>query len=278
MDGSFGKWLRQQAKTLGIKVIEIDALTEPSGEPGSSDQADDIILLSPTVDLIEKASAYLAYKGVLAFSIDKRLERKADIDIGRVHYNRWLFLGGKDKDIAKLLNRTPVRSKLKKGGKALFVGAGGPMGRMHVQHAVESSEHPAVIVCSDVSNERLESLENTYGAEAKAKGIQWQCVNPIKKEKYQISMAEFKDNGFDDIIMLAPIPAVIADAAQWLGRKGVMNVFAGVGRGTTAPFDLNEMITKDVRVIGHSASAIEDMITMLNKVETGELSQIDLAG
>jgi len=272
MDGNFGKWLRQQAESLGIKVIEEDTLKKPPGEPDGSDQADDIILLSPTVDLIEKASTYLAHKGVLAFSTDKPLARKADIDIGRVHYNRWLFLGGKEKDISMLLSRIPARSKLKKDGKALFVGAGGPMGRMHVQHAVESSEHPAVIICSDVSNERLTSLETTFGADARKKGIQWLCVNPMEKEKYQQSMAEFKDSGFDDIIILAPIPAVISDAAQWLGQKGVMNVFAGVGRGTTASLDLNDMVDKDVRVIGHSASAIEDMLTMLNKVETGELS------
>jgi L-sorbose 1-phosphate reductase len=65
---------------------------------------------------------------------------------------------------------------------------------------------------------------------------------------------------------------VIADSAPWLAHDGVMNVFAGVARGTTAKLDLNDMVFRNARVIGHSASQIEDMLTMLNKVEDGELS------
>jgi hypothetical protein len=45
-----------------------------------------------------------------------------------------------------------------------------------------------------------------------------------------------------------------------------------VARGTTAEIDLNDVIFRGTRVIGHSASSIEDMITMLNEVETGGLS------
>jgi threonine dehydrogenase-like Zn-dependent dehydrogenase len=85
-------------------------------------------------------------------------------------------------------------------------------------------------------------------------------------------MQPFMKNGFDDIIMLAPIPAVISGAAPLLAEHGVMNVFAGVGRGTTAEIDLNDMAGRSTRVIGHSASVIEDMLTMLHKVESGELS------
>ena len=51
-----------------------------------------------------------------------------------------------------------------------------------------------------------------------------------------------------------------------------MNIFAGVARGTTAQLDLNDTIFKDIRIIGHSASSIDDMITMLNEVESGQLS------
>ena len=112
-----------------------------------------------------------------------------------------------------------MRSALKNGGKVMFVGAGGPMGRMHVQHAIETANPPGMIVCSDVSDERLKDLDDSYSAEAREKGIKWLCVNPTKKEAYEKEMAQFKDASFDDIIMLAPIPAVISDAARWLGQR-----------------------------------------------------------
>jgi len=85
-------------------------------------------------------------------------------------------------------------------------------------------------------------------------------------------MARFKDQGFDDIIVLAPIPAVISDAANWLAPKGTMNIFAGVQRGTMADLDLSPVYLKDVRFFGHSASSIDDLRQMLHQTESGELS------
>ena len=272
MNGAFGDWIRAQAQKFGIPLIERDSFKYVEDEADSTEQADDIILLSPTVDLIEQVSPYLSYHGILAFQTEQPFERKAKLDVGRIHYNRWLFIGGNDRDIAKLYSRVPVRAELKKGGKALFVGAGGPMGRMHVQHAIEEADHPALIVCSDASSERLQDLEDSFADEAREKGIKWISANPMEKEKYQETMSQFLGTGFDDVIMLVPIPPVISDAAQWLAEGGVMNVFAGVARGTTAQLDLNSLAFKDARVIGHSASAIEDMNMMLQKVEDGQLS------
>ncbi len=51
-----------------------------------------------------------------------------------------------------------------------------------------------------------------------------------------------------------------------------MNVFAGVARGTMAKLDLSDTYLKQGRVIGHSASVIEDMHLVLDKTNSGELS------
>jgi len=51
-----------------------------------------------------------------------------------------------------------------------------------------------------------------------------------------------------------------------------MNVFAGLARGTFVPLDLNDVVHKGVRIIGHSASTIEDLRLMLHQTECGELS------
>jgi D-arabinose 1-dehydrogenase-like Zn-dependent alcohol dehydrogenase len=72
--------------------------------------------------------------------------------------------------------------------------------------------------------------------------------------------------------VLAPIPAVMSDAATYLAPQGVMNVFAGVARGTMASIDLSDAYLKDARVIGHTASSIDDLRLMLHQAESGELS------
>ena len=272
MDGAFGRWLRKQAEELTIQIIETDEIYTSEENVPTEKLADDIILLDPSADLIEQVIPFLAYEGIFTLAAKKELTRPVNLDVGRVHYNRWAVIGGKDTDIGKIYSRVPVRSSLKPDGKAFFVGSGGPMGRMHVQRAIESANGPKTIVCSDISDERLNDLHESYTEEAKEKGVLFICVNPTLKEEYEKEMAHFKANGFDDIIILAPIPAVISDAAGWLAEHGVMNIFAGVARGTTAEIDLNDTIFRDTRVIGHSASTIENMITMLNEVESGNLS------
>lgn len=51
-----------------------------------------------------------------------------------------------------------------------------------------------------------------------------------------------------------------------------MNIFAGIPRGNFASIDLNDIIFNKTRVIGHSASSVDDMKMMLNEVECGRLS------
>lgn len=264
---AFDAWLRQQAEELGIHVIDVDDLAHPPVE-----RVDDIVLLHPNPELIELVSPHLADFGVVALLGDGPLSRKVNVDIGRVHYNRWVTVGTTSHDVARAYADLPVRSALKPGGRALFVGAGGPMGRMHVQRAIEVAGAPALMVCSDVSDLRLNDLRESYQAEAEAKGIEFICLNPMEKEAYAAGMARFTQTGFDDIIVLAPVPAVIADAARWLAPYGVMNVFAGVARGVTTQLDLSDVYLKNVRVIGHSASTIDDLRLMLHQAESGELS------
>jgi len=264
---AFAAFLRQRAAELGIEVIDVADLAKPPVTP-----IDDIVLLSPDPDLIELVSPNLADFGVVALLGQDALSRKVNVDVGRVHYNRWVYVGTQSHDVARAYADLPVRSALQPGGRALFVGAGGPMGRMHVQRAIEVAGAPSVMVCSDVSDLRINDLRESYEAEAAAKGIEFICVNPMEKEAYAAGMAPFEGTGFDDIVVLAPIPPVIADSARWLAPRGVMNVFAGVARGVTAPLDLSDVYLKDARVIGHSASTIDDLRLMLHQAESGELS------
>ncbi len=79
--------------------------------------------------------------------------------------------------------------------------------------------------------------------------------------------------GFDDIVILAPSVPAIEEAASMLAPGGVINVFAGLTRGTEALLDLNPVIDgRQVRFIGSSGSSIADMRSMLVLVEQGVLN------
>jgi L-sorbose 1-phosphate reductase len=275
-------WLRARAAEYGVPVADIldprqpetaaDApTTNYDGKPAPN-HFDDIIILAPTPELIETVSPHLADFGVCALLGEQPLDRPANVDVGRVHYNRWVFVGSDGTDLAAPYLQPPVRAALKPGGRAWFVGAGGPMGRMHVQRALQVPDGPSVVVCTDVSDLRLADLADTYRAEAEANNVEFICLNPQNAAAYAEGMARFKTEGFDDIIVLAPVAALIAEAGKWVARGGVMNVFAGVGRGTLASLDLSDAYLRGARVIGHSASSIDDLRLMLHFAETGVLS------
>lgn len=264
---NFAHWLKRRAEPLGVEVIEVDDVTAPPVE-----QVDDIVLLGADPDLIEKVSLRLANFGIVAIVADAPLSRKVDVDVGRVHYNCWVYVGGPGPDIARAYNDVPVRSALKSGGRVWFVGAGGPMGRMHVQRAIQIADGPSTIVCTEISDLRLNDLCTSFTAEAVERGINFVCLNPMDKEAYTSGMASFREQGFDDIVVLVPFPTVIADAATYLVPQGVMNIFAGVARGTMVNLDLSDVYLKDVRFIGHSASTIEELRLMLHQAESGALS------
>jgi threonine dehydrogenase-like Zn-dependent dehydrogenase len=267
VSAAFDRWLRSRAAALGIAVTDVDEIAAPP-----VDKVDDIILLGAKGDLVEAASPYLADHGVFAIIARQPMDRSVNVDVGRIHYNRWVYVGGKGPDIARAYSDVRVRSTLKPGGRAWFVGAGGPMGRMHVQRAIQVAGAPATIVCTDISTPRLTDMYDTFAAEAEAKGIEFVVLNPEDGEAYAKALASYEKDGFDDIIVLAPVSGVISEASTHLAPKGVMNVFAGVPRGTMTVLDLSDAYLKDARVIGHSASSIADLRLMLSQAESGTLS------
>jgi len=263
----FAGWLRTRAEALGVEVIEVDDVTAPPVE-----QVDDIVLLGAAPDLIEAVSPRLAYFGVLAIIADTPLYRKVNVDVGRVHYHRWLYVGGPGPDIARAYSDVPVRPELKPGGRAWFVGAGGPMGRMHVQRAVEAPDSPKTIFCTAQSDRRLHVVEFIYKTDAEAKAIAFTCVSRQDNVVYRQTLEKVGGPGFDDIMVMAPDASAIAEAANYIAPRGVMNVFAGIARGTMASLDLSDVYLKDVRFIGHSGLTTEDMRLTLHQVESGNLS------
>ena len=272
---SFAEWLKEQAAALGIEVVErngLDVADYGTVAELAPDGIDDILVLGADADVVESAGALLAMHGILCIMADQPLGREVDVDVGRVHYHRWTYVGSTGTDVGQAYSAQPVRSALRKGGKALFVGAGGPMGRMHVQRAVQREDGPSVVVSTDISDMRLQDMVDTYGPEAESRGVEFVALNPLNKEAYAAGMARFRDPGFDDVIVLAPVPAVISEASRYLAPGGVINVFAGVLRGTMAKMDLSRVYLDGIRIIGHTASSIDDLKLMLFQTETNILS------
>lgn len=263
----FASWLRGRARALGVEVIEVDDITAPPVGP-----VDDIVLLGASPEIIQTVSSYLANSGIIAILDDEPLTRDVDVDVGRLHYDSVVYVGGPGPDIARAYSDVPVRSELKPGGRAWFVGAGGPMGQMHIQRAIEAPNGPKTIFATALSDRRLSAVRSLYEAEAEAKDIGFTCISRADEAAYLQTLETIGAAGFDDIIVLAPSVSAVAEAANYVAPRGVINIFFGMPHGTMARVNLSDVYIEGVRFIGHSGSTIDDMRLTLHQAESGRLS------
>ncbi len=258
-------------EALGKDAIEEVAC--PMCATADGRQYDDIVLVGDfEPEHVEACGKALKSGGILCLIRTTPLPRKVDIDVGRIHYDDTHYLGAPGPDIAA--GYTSRDSDIRPGGKAWYIGAGGPMGQMHVQRAAENPNGPSLAFATDVDNERLDTVPDRYGDAAKATGMRLVCLNPTEmaREEFESRVQELAPEGFDDIVCLAPVPALVSDALDHLGQDGVLNIFAGLARGTVATLDLSPVFLQGVRLTGTSGSDISDFEFTLHKTEAGELS------
>lgn len=241
----------------------------------NGEQFDDIVVsgaVSP--EDAEGAATLLANHGVMSFVGNVDMPRKLSLDVGRVHYNWHHYLGTGGATVVNAYAE-PRGADLLEGGAAWFIGAGGPMGQMHVQRAVMHPRPPKLIVGTDIDGERLQTVVDRLSGIAAERGVTLVTLNPkeMTPEQFAEKLTDLTGGvGFDDIISLVPVPALIEHATDFLANDAWFNVFAGVARGTMARIDVNDIRTRGVRYIGSSGSSIADMRETLAMVESGELS------
>ena len=208
----------------------------------------------------------LGPRGILNLVKHRPLTGTVPVDVGRVHYEQHLFVGTSDVGQAAEAYTANVRQDIKPGGKVWFVGAGGPMGQMHLQRAVMLDAPPKTIVVTDMSDERLGRIRERFGKLMEQRGIHLVLVNPQKGEDAAAH------GPFDDIVSMVPSASVIEETVPHLAENGVYNIFAGLGKGTMAQLDLGTILTKHQRLVGTSGSSIADLRHTLELVETDALS------
>lgn len=263
----FEAWLRARAAEIQIEVLDVEKV----GEPPLKD-VDDIILLGNDPEIIEAASPFLAQGGVFAIVADQPMPRQINLDVGRIHYNHWTYVGGTNPDLSQAYTQWPVRSEIKPGGRAWFVGAGGPMGRMHVQRSIQIGMGPKTIVFTERNRQRRQNLLDSFGVEAAAKGIELVALDPGDREACVRVLLPYRETGFDDIIVLAPDPVIVSEVAAYLAPGGVINIFTGLARGSTAAVEIGDVYLNQVRYIGQSGCRIEHMRSTMELTESGVLS------
>ena len=263
------------AEALDVSVSQVDATDWQALQPYAEVRFDDILVLGDvSAEAVEGASSALANHGIVNFVGGQTFGRKLSLDIGRIHYNWHYYLGTATNSPADSY-REGRSADLVPNGLAWFIGAGGPMGQMHVQRALQHWSPPRRLVATDVDAARLASVVERFGGIAAERGIELVTINPkeMSVEEFNAKLEQLGEGrGFDDIVSMVPVAALIEHAADFLAQGGWFNIFAGVARGVMANLDVNQVIHKRARFMGSSGSSLSDMRETLARVERRELS------
>lgn len=244
---------------------------EHTGETGF----DDIIVLAQTsADLIEELAKVVAYRGLMTMVGTEPLDGLPQIDVGRLHYHYTAFVGTTSTDIATAWGEDRNRAETISGGTAVFVGAGGPMGQMHMQRAIEKADGPATIIGIDLDDDRLETVRTMLASLAESRGRKLILHNPKDDPNsvMNLILAETDGRGADDVVVSVPVGAVMGDAATLMSNNGMLVLFAGVANGTLAPLNMSNVYLHNAQYTGTSGSSISDQVSVLDKALDGSLS------
>lgn len=235
---------------------------------------DDILILDGNASMIDAASKKLNKKGILAILNNKPLNEPIKIDLGKLHYDMITYIGTTSLNIDDAFQSIPIRTELQSKGNCWILGAGGPLGRMHLQRTLEMDRHPKTILATNRGLNRLQTIDDDFSDLSNKKNIAFGAISPTHQnehyEEYLYNIMQL--GGFHDIIVMAANAETVSGAIPYLSQHGVLNLFAGINRGITA--DVNAWSIygpKQIRLIGHSGSNLFDQVQTVGKILNGKL-------
>ncbi|HEY3406929.1 MAG TPA: alcohol dehydrogenase catalytic domain-containing protein [Propionicimonas sp.] len=258
--------LLAQAAPASIAVVgaaDVTGATRLASIDDLEGAFDDIVYVGADADTVEALGSHIGFGGVLDVVLaGGAFDRRVKIDVGRVHYDLIRYTGTAGTNAADGYDRIPAQCELRQGDRIAIVGAAGPMGLMHTVRTAVSGVPGISMDAVDVDDARLAHLAAVVAPVAEAHGV---------PATFRNSKTEPLEGGYTYIAAMVPAPFLIAQAVDIAGEGAIVNAFAGFAIGTLAELDLTAIATKGIYLVGTSGSRIQDMETMLAKVENGTL-------
>ncbi len=236
---------------------------------------DDIVMLNPTsAEVVGNVARFIARRGTLNIVGTKPLDGLTSVDLGRLHYDYIAFVGNNSTDIAASYGEARNRCELRAGGTTVFIGAGGPMGQMHVQRALELPDGPKTIIATEISDERLQTLINMFAPLAKKNDRTLLIFNPntSKQTFHEFVMEATKGQGADDVVVSVPVAGLMEEGDTVMKPDGMMVLFAGVPNGTMGKVNLSNVYLSNAQYTGTSGLTIDDQASVMERRIAGTLS------
>lgn len=152
--------------------------------------------------------------------------------------------------------------EIKDNGKLALLAGVGPMGLALINYVLyREDRHPSLFVVTDIDQARLDRAAKLYTPEfAASRGIELHYVNTAVENPVEVLKGISGDTGYDDVVVMAPVPAVIEQADAILGFDGCLNFFSGPGKPDfKAPLNFYNVHYSATHIVGTSGGNTDDM-------------------
>jgi len=229
----------------------------------TNDKFDDIVYFGAKAESIEKLFDKTLPNALFNIVLcGKKIDREVDTAVGLVHYGGIRIIGTTGSNPADAMAYIPQTGEIRTNNKVNIIGAGGPMGVMHVIRNLCQGVKGVTVCAGDLDDNRLAALTKIAAPLAEERNVKYMPYNAGKGNA---------PVDIDYATVMAPVPAIVAKCVKDAAKGGIINIFAGIPANVRGKMDLNAYIEKQLYFIGTSGSTIEDLKKVLAKVEAGKL-------
>jgi len=162
------------------------------------------------------------------------------------------------------------------GGNMAIIAGVGPMGLTSIDYALHNpGRRPGKLVVTDIDDARISRARSLYSVEdAKEHGVELLYVNTKNLDDPIASLLALTEGkGYDDVLVMAPVKALVEQADALLARDGCLNFFAGPNRTDfSASLNFYNVHYASTHIVGTSGGNTDDMRESLHLMEDGVLN------
>lgn len=223
----------------------------------------DILYFGANPQTLASLFAKTANSGLIVLmQCGKKFGAHVETAIGRFHYGNIRMIGTPGDSPLDALKRIPPAGEIRPNDAINVIGAGGPMGVMHVVRNLCQGVPRVTVYAGDLDNNRLAALSAVADPLAKRNAVGYVPYNPAENPQTR---------KFDYFAIMAPVPKLVAQSVLDAAPGAIINIFAGIPATVGGPVDIDAYVEKGCYFIGTSGSTLDDMLAVLKKVQSGAL-------
>ena len=164
---------------------------------------------------------------------------------------------------------------IKEGGCMALLAGVGPMGLAAIDYILGCDRRPSKLIVTDIDAARIERAKKILPVSRAAEcGVELKYLNTAECQNSDEELMSFSDGkGYDDVVVFAPVTALVEQADRILGIDGCLNFFSGpADTQFSAKLNFFNVHYSRTHVVGTTGGNGDDMKEVIKMVGEGKLN------